>query len=82
MTKLTLQSTPDGRYGVQVIADGSGRFCGNGLRFANVESARAYADDLAWRWTSVRDWRVIDLGDTNAVVWTMTGGDERRGGAQ
>ena len=44
----------------EVIADGSGKFCGNGLRFATEEEAKIYAIDLSYRWTLVRDWRVVE----------------------
>jgi hypothetical protein len=47
-------------YRVEVIADNSGKWCGNGLKFAAVELAEAYAVDLWSRWTLVRSWRVID----------------------
>lgn len=47
-------------YKVQVIADSSGEWCGNGLTFETVNAAREYANDLMRRWTLVRDWRVID----------------------
>jgi hypothetical protein len=47
----------------EVIADGSGKFCGNGLRFATKREAETYAADLASRWTSVREWRVVESGD-------------------
>jgi hypothetical protein len=47
----------------EVIADDSGEFCGNGLRFATKDEAQRYAIDLAYRWTSVREWRVVESGD-------------------
>jgi hypothetical protein len=46
---------------VEVIADNSGKWCGNGLTFATRGEAEAYALDLACRWTSVRDWRVVEV---------------------
>lgn len=45
-------------WAVEVIADSSGKFCGNGLRYKTPEAAEAAAKDLAARWTSVREWRV------------------------
>lgn len=57
------------QYRVEVIADNSGKWCGNGLRFDSVEKAAAYAQDLFMRWTAVRQWRVVDEG-TEAVVST------------
>ena len=45
-------------YKVEVIADNSGEWCGNQLRFATMEQAQEYARDLAMRWTLVQRWRV------------------------
>ena len=44
-------------------ADSTGKWSGNGLRFATKAEAEAYARDLEWRWTSVRRWRVVKVGD-------------------
>jgi hypothetical protein len=63
-----MTTTQTRTYRAQVIADDSGKWCGNALTFATPEEARAYAVDLEWRWTLVRDWRVID--DTGTVVHT------------
>jgi hypothetical protein len=48
------------KYRVEVIADNSGEWCGNGLKFETEDEAANYARDLAWRWTSVSDWRVVE----------------------
>ena len=48
-------------FKVEVIADNSGEWAGNGRRFASREEAVTYALDLAWRWTLVRDWRVVEV---------------------
>jgi hypothetical protein len=50
-------------YKAEVIADGSGKWVGNMLRFATADEAEAYAKDLAWRWTAVRDTRVVECDD-------------------
>lgn len=50
-------------YAAEVIADASGKWVGNQLRFATREAAEAYARDLAWRWTLVRDTRVVESSD-------------------
>ena len=50
-------------YAVEVLADNSGIWAGNGLRFANRNSAESYAKDLMWRWTAVKEWRVVDSSD-------------------
>ena len=47
----------------EVIADNSGKFCGNGLRFATREEAQAYVSDLASRWMLVRETRVVESED-------------------
>jgi hypothetical protein len=47
----------------EVIADDSGKWGGNALRFARYEDAQAYVLDLALRWTAVREIRVIESDD-------------------
>jgi len=54
-------------FKVEVIADNTGTWCGNGLTFATVQEAEAYAQDLWSRWTAVRSWRVVNI-DTGIVV--------------
>ena len=44
----------------EVIADNSGKFAGNALRFASKEEAGRYVRDLSMRWLAVRDTRVIE----------------------
>jgi hypothetical protein len=53
-------------FKVEVIADSSGIWVGNGLRFDTREDAELYARDLEMRWTSVRKWRVIESETENA----------------
>jgi hypothetical protein len=48
-------------FRVEVIADLTGEWCGNGLTFPGRAEAEAYACDLACRWTAVRDWRVVPV---------------------
>lgn len=50
-------------YIAEVIADGTGNFVGNQLRFATRAQAEEYARDLMSRWTSVREWRVMETSD-------------------
>jgi hypothetical protein len=50
-------------YKAEVIADGSGKWVSNQLRFDTAAEAEAYVKDLAWRWTAVRDTRVIECDD-------------------
>lgn len=46
-------------FKVEVIADSSGKWVGNGLTFDTKAQAEAYARDLASRWMAVREWRVL-----------------------
>jgi hypothetical protein len=66
-------------YKPEVIADNSGTWAGNTLRFATEEEAKTYAYDLALRWTAVRDTRVIESEEpvtakieNNLVVYLLT----------
>ena len=45
-------------YLAEVIADNSGQWTSNLLRFPTKQAAENYAADLAYRWTAVRQWRV------------------------
>lgn len=57
---------------VEVIADSTGTWVGNALRFATVEEAKAYGADLFSRWMAVRSWRVRDEG-TGEVHYLVGG---------
>ncbi len=46
-------------YKPEVIADDTGTWSGNALRFATEKEAQTYVADLAMRWTLVRDTRVV-----------------------
>jgi hypothetical protein len=50
-------------FAAEVIADNSGAWVGNGLRFATAEEAETYAKDLYSRWTAVKEWRVVPSVD-------------------
>jgi len=50
-------------YAAEVIADSSGKWAGNALRFPTREEAEIYVADLARRWTLVRDTRVVKSDD-------------------
>jgi hypothetical protein len=45
----------------EVIADNSGKFCGNAMRFATKAEAEQYVGDLSMRWISVRETRVVEV---------------------
>jgi hypothetical protein len=57
----------------EVVADNSGKFCGNGVRLATKKEAEDYAVDLQWRWILVREWRVVESDDPVNYVWTENG---------
>jgi len=50
-------------YAPEVIADSTGVWAGNALRFATREAAEAWAHALSMRWFLVRDWRVVESTD-------------------
>src|SRR5712692_783911 len=47
----------------EVIADTSGKWCGNALRFATREEAEANVRDLMMRWFAVRETRIVESDD-------------------
>ena len=47
----------------EVIADSSGQWCGNGLRFCTREEAEANVQDLMMRWFAVRETGVVESDD-------------------
>ena len=56
------------QFKVEVIADNSGKWCGNALKFDTQDEAEVYATDLYARWTAVREMRVVDVA-SGEVVW-------------
>ena len=65
-------------YRPEVIADNSGKWCGNSLRFATEEEALSSAHDLAMRWMLVRDWRAA-ASDDPVNYYRVGGRDEALG---
>jgi hypothetical protein len=61
-------------YAPQVIADSSGKWTGNAVRFATRKEAEDYVLDLKWRWTSVRDTRVVESDDPVNYLWAPVTG--------
>jgi hypothetical protein len=47
----------------EFIADPSGKWCGNALRFATREEAEANVRDLMMRWFAVRETRLVECDD-------------------
>jgi hypothetical protein len=56
-------------WAAEVIADNSGKWCGNALRFATEAEALDYASDLAGRWFAVRETRAVESPDPVNYVW-------------
>lgn len=56
-------------YAPQVIADSSGTWAGNSLRFATREEAEKSVADLKSRWLLVRETRVIESADEPNYRW-------------
>jgi hypothetical protein len=50
-------------YAPEVIADASGTWAGNALRFATELEAEMYAFDLSMRWALVTATRVVESDD-------------------
>ena len=52
-----------GSYKVEVIADNSGKWAGNGMRYSTEAAAKDAGSSLASRWMLVREWRVVESDD-------------------
>ena len=51
----------------------SGKWYGNGLRFASHEEALQSARDLSYRWVLVRDYRAVESDDRVNYEWADGG---------
>jgi hypothetical protein len=58
-----MQTQQSKSFAPEVIADGSGKWCGNALRFATRQEAEQQVFDLSMRWFAVRDTRVVESDD-------------------
>ena len=56
-------------YAPEVIADGSGKWCGNALRFATREEAELNVIELSYRWFAVSKTRVVESDDPVNYRW-------------
>lgn len=56
-------------YKPEVIADSSGIWASNGLRFATYDEAYNSARDLASRWYLVREYRATECDDPVSHVY-------------
>jgi hypothetical protein len=54
---------PAQKFKVEVIADASGEWASNQMRFDTEEQAFAYGENLADRWMAVRKWRVVPAAE-------------------
>jgi hypothetical protein len=54
---------------VELIADDTGKWATNSIRFATSSEAEEYALDLTFRWTSVREYRVSTSGEPVNYKW-------------
>lgn len=57
----------------EVIADQTGNWVGNALRFATKEEALANVKNLAGRWTMVTYTRVVESDEPVNYKWTDDG---------
>jgi hypothetical protein len=56
-------------FAAEVIADASGKWFSNAVRFATEAEAQAWAHDRMMRWTAVRDTRVVETEDPVNYRW-------------
>jgi hypothetical protein len=48
---------------VEVVADSSGQWATNGMRYRTRADAEAAGRDIASRWFAVKEWRVVESSD-------------------
>lgn len=53
----------------EVVADASGKWTSNALRFATRAEAEAWVNDLFRRWTLVTDKRVVECAGPVTASW-------------
>jgi hypothetical protein len=58
---------------IEVVVDDSGEWEGDPLRFETQREALAYARDLEFRWSAVRDKRVVKSEDPVNYSWPRCG---------
>jgi hypothetical protein len=56
-------------FKIEVVVDDSGDWEGDPLRFESEREALAYARDLEFRWSAVRDKRVVKSEDPVNYSW-------------
>ena len=60
-------------YAYEVVADETGKFYGNAVRFATHQEAKDAAYSKAMAWTLVTDWRVVESADPVNYSWGPAG---------
>jgi hypothetical protein len=70
----TRAAAPAQSWMPQVIADSSGKWAGNALRFATMEEAEANVRNLSMRWMLVRETRVVTSTDEVNYQWDIERG--------
>ena len=53
------------KFKIEVIADSSGKWAGNAMKYDSFNAAKDAAVDLAMRWLSVRKARVVEFNSEN-----------------
>ena len=56
-------------YKAEVVTDASGTFTGNAVAFETPEEAQGYVNDLACRWTAVRETRIVESDEPVNYRW-------------
>ena len=69
MDTETTPAAPFPSWAPEVIADETGNWLPNGLRFATEVEAKGYNDGLFRRWTAVRDIRAEPHTDPVKNTW-------------
>jgi hypothetical protein len=67
MTRDVLR--PATSWKAEVLADSSGHYASNALRFATQAEAGSYAIDLFHRWSAVKSWRTVPSSDPVTYAW-------------
>lgn len=63
------RDAPVTSWKAEVLADSSGRYASNALRFATQAEAGSYAIDLFNRWSAVKNWRTVPTSDPVTYAW-------------
>jgi hypothetical protein len=75
-TETANPATPFVSWAPEVIADGTGKWIGNQLRFATEQEAKGNVTALMMRWFAVRDERVVQSTDPVNATWDTVNGTQ------